>query len=149
MLALCATALPCDRSPMFCLPPSRGFGTHFLVPCHGVWWCCQLSIHQAFRWIQEFGLAVFLGIVCHHLACVALHWGQRGYYPGGKLRVYWEFLCNIPSICPLGILRIFWRFISQFDLNIPSGQIESLIKENSPIYLWATHWKNPWVSFIN
>ena len=35
------------------------------------------------------------------------HWGQRGYYPGGKLRVYWELLNNIPSICPLGKLRIF------------------------------------------
>ena len=49
------------------------------------------------------------------------HWGQRGYNPGGKLRVFWEFLNNIPSICPLGILRIFWRFISQFDLKKPSG----------------------------
>ena len=49
------------------------------------------------------------------------HWGQRGYYPGGKLRVYWEFLTNIPSICPLGKLRIFWRFIFHFALNKPSG----------------------------
>ena len=49
------------------------------------------------------------------------HWGQRGSYPGGKLRVYWEFLNNIPSICPLGKLRIFWNFISHFALNKPSG----------------------------
>ena len=85
-----------------------------------------------------------------------------------KLRVFWEFLNNIPSICPLGKLRIFedlfFTLLSKnpvgkvrvyskkahhFNLNIPSGKIESLIKENPPIYLWATVWKNPWVSFIN
>ena len=96
------------------------------------------------------------------------HWGQRGCYPGGKLRVYWELLNNIPSICPLGKLRIFEDLFftsfstnpvgkvrayskkaHHFDLNIPSGQIKSLITKNPPIYLWATLWKNPWVSFIN
>ena len=49
------------------------------------------------------------------------HWGQRGYYPEGKLRIFWEFLNNIPSICPLGKLKVFWRFIFHFALNKPSG----------------------------
>ena len=55
------------------------------------------------------------------LLCKSLHWGQRGCYPGGKLRVYWEFLKNIPSIYPGGKLRIVWNFISDFALNKPSG----------------------------
>ena len=61
-----------------------------------------------------------LNRVCLSKLCQS-HWGQRGYYPGGKLRVFWEFLTNIPSICPLGKLRIFWNFISHFALNKPSG----------------------------
>ena len=44
--------------------------------------------------------------------------GSRGGITQG---VNWEFLTNIPSICPLGKLRIFWRFISHFALNKPSG----------------------------
>ena len=51
----------------------------------------------------------------------ARHWGQRGCYPGGKLRAYWEFLNNIPSIFPLGKLKVVWRFIFHFALKKPSG----------------------------
>ena len=36
-------------------------------------------------------------------------------------------------------MRAYSKKAHHFDLNIPSGQIESLIKENPPIYLWATH----------
>ena len=33
--------------------------------------------------------------------------GAEGVLPRGNLRVFWEFLSNIPSICPLGKLKVF------------------------------------------
>ena len=70
------------------------------------------------------------------------HWGQRGCYPGGKVRVFSEFLNNIPSICPLGKLKVFWRFIFHFALKKPSRQSESLFKKSPPLWSQYTQWAN-------
>ena len=67
------------------------------------------------------GVGTTMGISIGCLGAACSHWGQRGYYLGGKVRVYWEFLNNIPSICLLGKLRIVWKFISDFALKKPSG----------------------------
>ena len=77
------------------------------------------------------------------------YWGQRGYYPGDKLRIFEDLFLTLLSINPVSKAWVYLKKTHHFDLNKPSEQIESLITKNPSIYLWATVWKNPWVSFIN
>ena len=47
----------------------------------------------------------------------SIHWGQRGCYPAGKLRVFWEFLNNLLTPYPAGKLWVIYQFAHHFDLN--------------------------------
>src|SRR5882757_4443396 len=49
------------------------------------------------------------------------HWGQRGSYPVGKLRVSFEFLSNLLATYPVGKLWIHLKFAHHFDHNLPGG----------------------------
>ena len=75
--------------------------------------------------------------------------GRGGLTQGVNWGFFDDLFFTSLSINPVGKVRAYSKKAHQFDLNKPSGQIEKLIKENPPTYLWATLWKYPWVSFIN
>ena len=51
----------------------------------------------------------------------ALHWGQRGSYLAGTLRIFWEFLNNLLTLYPAGKLRVLLKLTHHFDLNVIGG----------------------------
>ena len=40
------------------------------------------------------------------------HWGQKGYYPGSKFWVFWEFFINLLTQYPLGKFRVFQKLLT-------------------------------------
>jgi len=67
------------------------------------------------------------------------HWGQRGSYLVGKLRVFWEFVTNSLPICPVGK---FWTKLSKN----PGGSFKGCLVGNLAGFFWTnlqlTHWSN-------
>ena len=59
------------------------------------------------------------------------HWGQRGYYPGSKFWVFWEFFINLLTQYLLGKFRVFSKIAHHFDQNLLTGQFLKLIKKSS------------------
>ena len=49
------------------------------------------------------------------------HWGQRGFYLAGKLRVFFEILNNLPAFYPAGKLRVDSKIAHHFDSTLISG----------------------------
>ena len=125
--------------------------TYFTIPCSSTPLLCRFG----------HGNGVGVSMQQTMLSCLHrtnVHWGQRGSYLAGKLRVCWEFFNNLLSIYPGGKL---WdsQFTHHFDLDGISGHIESKFQKNPSknpvdsfsIYsacAWATHWeffhKIPW-----
>ena len=75
--------------------------------------------------------------------------GRGGVTQGVNWGFFEDLFLTLLSTNPVGKVRPYSKKAHHFDLNIPRGQIESLITKNPPTYLWAAVWKNPWVSFIN
>ena len=49
------------------------------------------------------------------------HWGQRGYYPGSKFWIFWEFFINLLTQYPLGKFWVFSKIAHHFNQNLLTG----------------------------
>ena len=77
------------------------------------------------------------------------HWGQRESYLAGKLRVCWEFLNNLLTLCPAGKLRVLLKLTHHFDLNKIGGYIVIKLKMSPSSYPAGILWMNPLGSFTS
>ena len=73
------------------------------------------------------------------------HWGQRGSYPAGKLRVFWEILNKIPTLYPAGKLRVFLKKPTTLIILCPVGKLR-VHSRNTHHFAHQAHCKqNLWV----
>ena len=89
-------------NPKWCECKSCVVLTNVFTELIGLWHYCHKEVSELLWWGAMGSSSISL--LLQHIMKSG-HWGQRGLYPAGKLRVFWEFLSNKLSRNPLGI---FW-----------------------------------------